>query len=888
MAPPRKRQKTSKNPVSGLATPESEEDLEQTRRRNEQKLQGRFAAIYAKFGRDFTGISDEIDNRTGAIVVDNGHLRNMRHERDIGDHHRRAQPSAQEANGEEVDDELACNEDYGEGEDGSSGSEHDSERDGPFDSIWSDPNILNKTQTSASGTLASEVVQAAVPSLQNCDFSDPSFATTFSINLMQQVTQVMQTFQAQQMRQITAGPVVQNEKKQSSKRTFSMRSSFSTHRRAPMARDDRAQLQAISSDTFDSAEVDMGSTIDEQVTSKSIATEPAPIAYGRGRKNGYTSEEDEIIMSLSAQKPIDWEQLRSRLPHRTAGALNVRISHLRRISSSADPKNPASCDDVSVDAILSDSTNESASVRQPEKVELFSGSASSPLDTSPTPGQSHTTSSDNPANLLGHETTRRRKKPWCVEEDERVLHLRQQRLSWKRVAGMMPGRTMGACFLRYSRLGGPRLSTQDSSDEESSDDLILGNEPEDGREPANNDPTSSSHDEHVDEQEITTPRDQLCSEMQLMVLPKPPTPLYDNDVELIDERTRYQRRSRNHNERSVALDAPANSANAAIDFTDRMPVAQQDADHAPKSYGKKSGAIRQHFTYAEDKMLLALGHKCLPHSAYNDIASITGRTTKVLRVRHLLVQKRAQKLDHYDGSSKKDIRNAKTDHGNSAIGKLVRQVGYVDVIPPGYVIEILDSEDEGEVITGNGVEHFSADKNTTHVAVVLETPAVGASYSDEHKDRDNCVSNEELSAPSPAISAPVTHLTPSTRDNPFQDDEDELGHDRVGLMSPYTMSSPSTALVRIEAGSSPLANVNERTAKLKGRHKDTHGSLYRHTGERLLTPVSSSPHGQARFAVAFSPSASASGKLRSGRRAAPRMIMPAMLVDDDGSEDELA
>ncbi|PHH51441.1 hypothetical protein CFIMG_008689RA00001 [Ceratocystis fimbriata CBS 114723] len=49
------------------------------------RLKSTFEHIFEKYERDFTGIGDEIDLRTGEIVVDNGHLTSMRHERDTGD-----------------------------------------------------------------------------------------------------------------------------------------------------------------------------------------------------------------------------------------------------------------------------------------------------------------------------------------------------------------------------------------------------------------------------------------------------------------------------------------------------------------------------------------------------------------------------------------------------------------------------------------------------------------------------------------------------------------------------------------------------------------------------------------------------------------------------------
>lgn len=50
----------------------------------DSRFQATMARIYKKYGRDFEGIGDEIDLSTGEIVVNNGHIENMRHEVDVG------------------------------------------------------------------------------------------------------------------------------------------------------------------------------------------------------------------------------------------------------------------------------------------------------------------------------------------------------------------------------------------------------------------------------------------------------------------------------------------------------------------------------------------------------------------------------------------------------------------------------------------------------------------------------------------------------------------------------------------------------------------------------------------------------------------------------------
>ena len=78
MEPPLKRQRLS-------ATVESEDDLQERRVRNDLQLKSRFETIFEKYSKDFEGIGDEIDMRTGEIVVNNGHILGMTNERDVGD-----------------------------------------------------------------------------------------------------------------------------------------------------------------------------------------------------------------------------------------------------------------------------------------------------------------------------------------------------------------------------------------------------------------------------------------------------------------------------------------------------------------------------------------------------------------------------------------------------------------------------------------------------------------------------------------------------------------------------------------------------------------------------------------------------------------------------------
>ncbi|KFY70226.1 hypothetical protein V499_09350 [Pseudogymnoascus sp. VKM F-103] len=62
-----------------------EADLQATRQKLDNKLKSTFEAIFEKYGKDFTGVGDEIDLRTGEIIVDNGHVAEMHAETDAGE-----------------------------------------------------------------------------------------------------------------------------------------------------------------------------------------------------------------------------------------------------------------------------------------------------------------------------------------------------------------------------------------------------------------------------------------------------------------------------------------------------------------------------------------------------------------------------------------------------------------------------------------------------------------------------------------------------------------------------------------------------------------------------------------------------------------------------------
>lgn len=63
---------------------DSDYQLQVQRAFADNRFQSTMAHIFEKYGRDFEGVGDEIDMMTGEIVVNNGHLKNMRNEGDIG------------------------------------------------------------------------------------------------------------------------------------------------------------------------------------------------------------------------------------------------------------------------------------------------------------------------------------------------------------------------------------------------------------------------------------------------------------------------------------------------------------------------------------------------------------------------------------------------------------------------------------------------------------------------------------------------------------------------------------------------------------------------------------------------------------------------------------
>ena len=59
-------------------------DLPKRRAQNDRRLKSIFESIFEKYEKNFEGIGDEVDLETGEIVVNNGHILGMKHEKDAG------------------------------------------------------------------------------------------------------------------------------------------------------------------------------------------------------------------------------------------------------------------------------------------------------------------------------------------------------------------------------------------------------------------------------------------------------------------------------------------------------------------------------------------------------------------------------------------------------------------------------------------------------------------------------------------------------------------------------------------------------------------------------------------------------------------------------------
>jgi hypothetical protein len=114
-----------------------DQELQQKRARVDFKLKSTFEAIFEKYGKDFGGIGDEIDMRTGEILVNNGHVLSMRHEMDAGDSQSCSEELGDDLSGSEEDDIEEVEDD--EDRDGEDDSEDELDEDDEEDYDEEDP-----------------------------------------------------------------------------------------------------------------------------------------------------------------------------------------------------------------------------------------------------------------------------------------------------------------------------------------------------------------------------------------------------------------------------------------------------------------------------------------------------------------------------------------------------------------------------------------------------------------------------------------------------------------------------------------------------------------------------------------------------------------------------
>ncbi|KKY21698.1 putative myb-like dna-binding domain protein [Phaeomoniella chlamydospora] len=75
---------------------DSDYSLAVARDRNDRRLKSRWESIFDKYERDFSDVADEIDIRTGEIIVNKGHLASMQDERDNGASRSRQKTSSED------------------------------------------------------------------------------------------------------------------------------------------------------------------------------------------------------------------------------------------------------------------------------------------------------------------------------------------------------------------------------------------------------------------------------------------------------------------------------------------------------------------------------------------------------------------------------------------------------------------------------------------------------------------------------------------------------------------------------------------------------------------------------------------------------------------------
>ena len=101
-------------------------DLEAARKENEARFSKALGSIFAKYGKDFDDVGDEIDLATGEVVINNGHLQRMQHEQDSGllDGVQRRLLSSMDAGPQDAVDNISIRDSDDDGTDEDEGDEY--------------------------------------------------------------------------------------------------------------------------------------------------------------------------------------------------------------------------------------------------------------------------------------------------------------------------------------------------------------------------------------------------------------------------------------------------------------------------------------------------------------------------------------------------------------------------------------------------------------------------------------------------------------------------------------------------------------------------------------------------------------------------------------------
>lgn len=208
--PPAKRPR-----LSTSAAYDNVPGIAEQRRTNELRLKSRFDAIYDKYDRDFTGIGDVIDLRTGEIVVDNGHLKRMRHERDLGVDVIGPKPKTKsrstrksKSRTEEELHSITAHDDHDELSSPPRRDVHEEDTEVPTimpaEGQWARPEELNDPPAQPASAspianspadIASRVVTHAAPDGQQLNLLNPAHLARFTANIVQEVVQALQGHQ---------------------------------------------------------------------------------------------------------------------------------------------------------------------------------------------------------------------------------------------------------------------------------------------------------------------------------------------------------------------------------------------------------------------------------------------------------------------------------------------------------------------------------------------------------------------------------------------------------------------------------------------------------------------------------------------------------------------